>query len=131
VVIFTGRGDEEIAVELMKAGAADYLPKASLSTERLTASLRFSLELFQARAAQRRAEAALQEQREWLRVTFASIGDGVITTDIDGTVTFLNPVAQELTGGSRGRLTASRSLKSSTSSTSSRASPWTILPCGP
>jgi PAS domain S-box-containing protein len=98
VVIFTGRGDEEIAVELMKAGAADYLPKASLSTERLTASLRFSLELFEARAAQRRAEAALHEQREWLRITLTSIGDGVIATDAAGCVTFLNPVAQNLTG---------------------------------
>jgi PAS domain-containing protein len=97
-VIFTGRGDEEIAVELMKAGAADYLPKASLSTERLTASLRFSLELFEARAAQRRAEAALHEQREWLRITLTSIGDGVIATDPAGCVTFLNPVAQSLTG---------------------------------
>ena len=34
VVMFTGRGDEEIAVELMKRGAADYLPKASLTPER-------------------------------------------------------------------------------------------------
>jgi PAS domain S-box-containing protein len=41
---------------------------------------------------------ALQEQREWLRVTLSSIGDAVITTDIKGCVTFLNPVAQSLTG---------------------------------
>ena len=31
VVIFTGRGDEDVAVDLMKAGVADYLPKASLT----------------------------------------------------------------------------------------------------
>jgi PAS domain S-box-containing protein len=37
-------------------------------------------------------------QHDWLRVTLASIGDGVITTDTRGCVTFLNPVAQELTG---------------------------------
>ena len=41
---------------------------------------------------------ALQEQREWLRVTLSSIGDAVITTDIKGCVTFLNPVAESLTG---------------------------------
>ena len=41
---------------------------------------------------------ALQEQREWLRVTLSSIGDAVITTDIKGSVTFLNPVAESLTG---------------------------------
>jgi PAS domain-containing protein len=41
---------------------------------------------------------ALREQREWLRVTLASIGDAVITTDTEGRVTFLNSVAESLTG---------------------------------
>ena len=45
-----------------------------------------------------RSAEALHEQREWLRVTLSSIGDAVITTDTQGCVTFLNPVAQSLTG---------------------------------
>ena len=48
--------------------------------------------------ARKRAEEALHQQREWLRVTLTSIGDAVITTDTVGRVTFLNPVAAELTG---------------------------------
>src|SRR5690606_8153111 len=36
--------------------------------------------------------------RDWLRVTLESIGDGVITTDKEGNVSFLNNVAQALTG---------------------------------
>src|SRR5690606_20231845 len=48
IVIFTGRGDEEVAVELMKAGVADYLPKASLTPERLASSLRHALEITRA-----------------------------------------------------------------------------------
>ena len=40
----------------------------------------------------------LHEQREWLRVTLSSIGDAVITTDTKGSVTYLNPVAESLTG---------------------------------
>jgi len=44
---------------------------------------------------------ALYEQREWLRVTLASIGDAVITTDTEGRVTFLNSVAQSLTGSNQ------------------------------
>ena len=48
--------------------------------------------------ARRRAEDALRQQSEWLRTTLASIGDAVITTDADGRVTFMNPVAQALTG---------------------------------
>jgi PAS domain S-box-containing protein len=43
-------------------------------------------------------EETLYEHKEWLRVTLSSIGDAVITTDTQGRVTFLNPVAQTLTG---------------------------------
>lgn len=46
----------------------------------------------------RRAERAAREERELLRVTLGSIGDGVIATDARGTVTFINPVARDLTG---------------------------------
>src|SRR6202521_1879993 len=44
------------------------------------------------------SQEALHFQPEWCRVTLASIGDAVITTDIKGGVTFLNPVAQSLIG---------------------------------
>ena len=45
-----------------------------------------------------RDEAELEERRQWLQVTLRSIGDGLITTDAAGAVTFLNPVAEQLTG---------------------------------
>jgi PAS domain S-box-containing protein len=51
--------------------------------------------------AKRKVESYAQEiahQREWLRVTLTSIGDAVIATDTAGRVTFLNRVAQSLTG---------------------------------
>jgi PAS domain S-box-containing protein len=44
------------------------------------------------------AEEQVLEQREWLRVTLTSIGDGVIVGDPSGLITFLNPVAASLTG---------------------------------
>ena len=50
-------------------------------------------------AAERRTAVELERrQKELLRVTFASIGDAVITTDAAGCVTFLNAVAESLTG---------------------------------
>src|SRR6266853_1427523 len=39
-----------------------------------------------------------KQQRKWFEVTLASIGDGVITADVNGKVTMLNPVAESLTG---------------------------------
>jgi len=48
----------------------------------------------------KQAELALAESRELLRVTLHSIGDAVITTDAQAHVTWLNPVAETLTGWS-------------------------------
>ena len=44
------------------------------------------------------ANESLRQQREWLRVTLSSIGDAVLATDTAGQITFLNPVAEALTG---------------------------------
>ncbi|HKQ08790.1 MAG TPA: ATP-binding protein [Blastocatellia bacterium] len=46
----------------------------------------------------RSAERRLRDQREYLRVSLASIGDAVIATDMNGAVTFINPTAEALTG---------------------------------
>jgi PAS domain S-box-containing protein len=40
----------------------------------------------------------IRAREEWFRVTLTSIGDAVIATDKEGAVTFLNPVAETLTG---------------------------------
>jgi PAS domain S-box-containing protein len=56
----------------------------------------YALEHVDTRRAQ--AEEQAGESREWLQVTLAAIGDGVIATDAHGRVRFLNPAAQRLTG---------------------------------
>ncbi|MDZ5602097.1 EAL domain-containing protein [Pseudomonas sp. RP23018S] len=48
--------------------------------------------------AQRQAfAAALQEEKERAQVTLASIGDAVITTDVEGGIAYMNPAAEQLT----------------------------------
>ena len=44
------------------------------------------------------AEQALAEEKERLRVTLESIGDGVISTDAGSRISFMNPIAEEMTG---------------------------------
>lgn len=48
----------------------------------------------------KRVEAQLAAEKERLRVTLQSIGDGVISTDAAGLVTFMNPTAEQMTGWS-------------------------------
>lgn len=50
---------------------------------------------------QRQLERKVQEEKERLAVTINSIGDGVISTDIDGRILLINRVAEELTGWSK------------------------------
>jgi PAS domain S-box-containing protein len=64
----------------------------------LVARQRAEQELLAAKEALERRTRELEQQREWFQVTLSSIGDAVITTDVQGRITFLNPVAEAMTG---------------------------------
>src|SRR5262249_53735910 len=74
----------------LEGGADGYLVYP-LEPRELVAQVRALLRI-------RQAEQAVRAQRELLRVTLSSIGDGVVATDLAGIITFINPVAQRLTG---------------------------------
>ena len=46
----------------------------------------------------KKAQDALEKSERWLSTTLSSIGDAVIATDMNGTVSFMNAVSQSLTG---------------------------------
>ncbi len=52
----------------------------------------------------RRAERALREEKELAQVTLSSIGDGVVRTDVEGRIDFVNPAAESLLGAGRHEL---------------------------
>ena len=61
VVMLTGSGDETMAVELMKAGAADYLVKAHLTSLRLERSVLQAVRLHESQRATRESHDAREE----------------------------------------------------------------------
>ncbi|MCU0574950.1 MAG: PAS domain S-box protein [Syntrophobacteraceae bacterium] len=80
---------------------------ATLTRAKVTGPFGYILKPFEERGLATQIELALyrhrtdrqnREQREWLRVTLSSIGDAVIATDAEGRITFVNPVAEMLTG---------------------------------
>jgi PAS domain S-box-containing protein len=93
IILLSARAGEESRIEGMEAGADDYLVKP-FSARELLARVSAHLQMARLRA---EATEAVRRSEERLRVTLASIGDAVITTDVQKRVTFLNGVAEELT----------------------------------
>jgi len=66
IVVLTGQGDERVAVELMKAGATDYLTKEDLAPERLAQSVRSAVRVWRAEVSEARAHADSLERMRFL-----------------------------------------------------------------
>jgi diguanylate cyclase (GGDEF)-like protein/PAS domain S-box-containing protein len=94
ILVLSTAQDEPIAKLAVQRGAQDYLLQARLDPYLLPKALGSMIE----RAAN--AE-ALFEEKERAQVTLNSIGDAVMSTDVWGRVTYLNLVAETLTGWTR------------------------------
>jgi len=77
LVVLTGQGDEQIAVQLMKAGAYDYLSKSKLSVQGLSQTLRNAIRLHKAEMAAQEANNRLRESEERYRLVIEAANDGV------------------------------------------------------
>jgi len=94
VLVLCDAGDDGLAEQAVQRGAQDFLLRDHLDGYSLPRVLRYVIE-------RRAAEEALFLERERAQVTLDSIGDAVLTTDIAGRVTYLNSVAERMTGWSR------------------------------
>ena len=67
IIALTGQGDEQIAVELMKAGASDYLSKSRLSPDSLARLIRNAMRVYQAEQRIQTAQLQLRQTNALLR----------------------------------------------------------------
>jgi diguanylate cyclase (GGDEF)-like protein/PAS domain S-box-containing protein len=94
ILVITGLDDLGIASHLVQHGAKDYIPKGHLDGYTLSRALQNMID-------RKKAEDTLFADNERAQVTLNSIGDAVLCTDIAGNVTYLNIVAETMTGWSR------------------------------
>jgi diguanylate cyclase (GGDEF)-like protein/PAS domain S-box-containing protein len=91
LVVLTGFDDEALAIKSLKEGAQDYLIKGEIDAKSLLRALRYAIE----RTAM---EEAHFTEKERALVSLKSIGEGVVSTDTEGNITFLNLIAETMTG---------------------------------
>lgn len=91
LVVLTGFDDESLATQALQEGAQDYLLKGQIEQRGLMRALRYAIE-------RNIMEEELFDEKELAQVTLDSIGDAVISTNVAGCITFLNRVAETMTG---------------------------------
>jgi diguanylate cyclase (GGDEF)-like protein/PAS domain S-box-containing protein len=93
ILILSEAGTEEIARQAVHLGAYDYLINEQADGYRLRRTVRTMID--------RHALEAVRVENELATTTLNLIGEGILRTDADGNVTYLNRFAEKMTGWSR------------------------------
>jgi diguanylate cyclase (GGDEF)-like protein/PAS domain S-box-containing protein len=92
-LVVGGIWGQAIAKEALRRGAKDYLLEDHIDSYSFDRAIRNMVE-------RQTAEEVLFSEKERAQVTLNSIGDAVLSTDISGGITYLNAVAESMTGWS-------------------------------
>ena len=93
IILLSCPDGETTAMRAIEEGAQDYLIKGQIEPRELMRALRNTLD-------RKSIEESLFQEKERAQVTLDCIGDAVICTDLIGNISFLNPVAERMTGWS-------------------------------
>jgi diguanylate cyclase (GGDEF)-like protein/PAS domain S-box-containing protein len=92
----------DLELELMSAKGRNFWARTTGTIEMEDGAAVRLVGAFQDITERRRMEQKIADSNELVRVTLESIGDAVITTDQQGLVQWLNPVAESMTGWTKG-----------------------------
>ena len=91
IVVLTGRGDEALALQAVRAGAQDYLFKGQVDGDLLVRSIRYATE-------RGRALKALERREEHFRSLIENSLDMVSILNVDGTIRYASPSHERILG---------------------------------
>ncbi|GJQ50046.1 putative diguanylate cyclase [Candidatus Kuenenia stuttgartiensis] len=87
IVVLSGLGDEEVAVEALKKGAQDYLIKGKIDGDSLARTMRYSME-------RKQIELELQDGKQRYKRLVEILPDIIYRIDANGYFTFINEAVQ-------------------------------------
>ncbi len=100
IIVITSHGDPQIEESALSLGAIDFISKP-LNLKLCRLRIENHVKVKAQENILQNTQAALFAEKEHLRITIDSIADGVISTDQHAQITYMNPVAQRLTGWSQ------------------------------
>lgn len=98
LVVLTGQGDHQVAVDLMKAGAIDYLSKEEISSQHLSQSLHRAIRVYRAEKEAAAANARLRESEERYRLVLEGSNEGIWDWNVDSPVVYCNDRLLQMIG---------------------------------
>lgn len=110
LIVLTGQGDEQLAVELMKSGASDYLAKSKVSPETLSRSVRNAVRIYRAETEAALATERLRDSEERYRLVLEGSNDGIWDWDLATHDIYCNDRLYEIAGLSSTHVKASYDL---------------------
>ena len=110
VVIMTSHGDEEVAVEAMKAGALQYVVKSASNLAEIPAKVEAALRQWRHIIKRREAEAALQASEEHFRSLIENAQEIIVVLDEDGVIEYISPAVERVLGFTPGERIGARLL---------------------
>ena len=107
VILLTGHGDEQLAVQAMKSGACDYLPKSKLDAAALQRALRFALSLQQHQHRLQQAQAELRAREQRFRALVENAFDATLLMNAEGMIQWASNSCPRVLGVEAGELLGS------------------------
>ncbi|MCW6051692.1 response regulator [Microcoleus sp. A2-C5] len=101
LIVLTGQGDEQIAVELMKAGASDYIAKGKMSADSLSRSLQNAIRVYRAESEAFYTSQKFKESEERYRLVLEGVNDGIWDWDLSKNEVYWNDRLLEIIGLAR------------------------------
>ena len=96
VIVVSGKVGEEAAVDLLRAGASDFVSKGNL--RRLAESLEREMRQEEVRRAAQRATEAMRQSEERLDAFVRSAMDAIVSCDAEQQIVMFNPAAERVFG---------------------------------